>query len=1047
MHLPVIKDDPQLPSPPPQDATQARQQSPPTPPPSEVRQLLQTLSSSVEGEIRTGLHDRMLYSTDASLYQVEPLAVVIPANIDDALRAVDFCQAHNLPILPRGGGTSLAGQCTNRAVVIDFSARCRAIGEVDIANRRVTVEPGITVDDLNDELARRKTGLFFAPDPATSRQCNIGGCIGNNAAGGRSILYGRTSENLNGIKAALLGGPPLRGGSSSSIQTPASERRATQVTLDRGAATRDPFIRDLTLKVASVVTRHERLIRERFPKTIRRNAGYGLDMVLAAMDRAGSKADADAILREINLAHLLCGSEGTLAVTLGADLLLHPVPKFKGLAVIGFNDLDRAIEATVPILTTKPSAVELIDDTVLNLAAANTEYRRYVELMPQPERGKLKAILYVEYFAWGDEGAAEVEAKFAQLKPLIAQHDPAARLSTYTDAKSIAAAWKLRKAGEPLLHGMPGHRKPITFVEDNAVPVENLARFVRDFRTIVQKHGTNAAFWAHASVGVLHVRPFIDIHDDNDRRIMQSIAVEVADLARECGGVMSGEHGDGRVRGPLLERFFGPELMGAFREIKAIFDPHNLLNPGNIVSPGPIASIAESLRVKPAANFVHTPKVETYYDYEDQHGFEGAVEMCNGAGVCRKRSGGTMCPSYMGTHDERHSTRGRGNALRLAITGQLSGWHGSGWHASPRRENDPAIWNDAETIETLDLCLSCKACKAECPSNVDIARLKAEYTAQRHKSTGYIPLKAKVFGHVRTLNKLGSISPGMANWFNSLALTRWVMNRVLGLSSKRTIPAFAKPLSRQFKSVANSAAPTVAIFADCFTMYNEPGIGLAAQRVLEAFGYNVQLINAGCCGRAMMSTGLLPDAIAAADSALDTLCPVAADPHTAAIVVCEPSCLSAMKDDWLQLKLRTPRAARQAVASKSFLVEEFLERHWGRHPRMPTLKPNSSTCLLHGHCHQKALGPESSSALLRRLLGDKLSVLDTGCCGMAGSFGYTADHYDLSMRIGELVLFPSVRNAPEATVIAPGTSCRHQIKDGTGRAALHPMEVIDQLVG
>jgi FAD/FMN-containing dehydrogenase/Fe-S oxidoreductase len=988
---------------------------------------LRGLASAIEGELRLGLHDRMLYATDASLYQVEPLAVVIPASTEDSLRAVEFCRQRGIPILPRGGGTSLAGQCTNRAVVVDFSARCRAILDLDIDQRRVRVEPGITVDDLNDELARRGTGLFFAPDPATSRQCNVGGCIGNNAAGGRSIRYGRTSENVHAVTAAIL------------------HDATRKVRLGPGSAAEDDFVRRLTLQVADVVRRHDALIRDRFPKTIRRNAGYGLDMILRQMDRAGPRADADAILREINLAHLLCGSEGTLAVTLEAELLLHPVPKAKGLAVIGFGDLDEAIEATVPILTTSPSAVELLDDTVLNLAAANAEYRRYVDLMPAPEGRPLKAILYVEYFA--ATGTAEIADKFSALKSLMARQAPTARMSTYTDAKPMAAAWKLRKAGEPLLHGMPGHRKPITFVEDNAVPVENLAGFVRRFRAIVQKYGTNAAFWAHASVGVLHVRPFIDIHDPADREIMLRIAVEVADLARECGGVMSGEHGDGRVRGPLLERFFGPELMGAFREIKAIFDPRNLLNPGNIVQAGPIESIVETLRVKPAAEFVHAPPVETFYDYEDQHGFEGAVEMCNGAGVCRKRSGGTMCPSYMGTLDERHSTRGRGNALRLAITGQLNrkeettGATPTGWSEGPT-----GIWNDAETISTLDLCLSCKACKAECPSNVDIARLKAEYTAQRYRSTGHVPLSARVFGHVRTLNRLGSVAPSMANWFNRRAPVRWVLNRLLGLSPKRSIPGFAAPLSRGFRAPIRPGAPTVAIFGDCFTMYNEPGIGRAAARVLSAFGYNVELIDAGCCGRSLISTGLLHDAIVSADAALEKLAPFVANGNAAAIVVCEPSCLSAIKDDWLQLRLRTPKSVREAVAARSFMVEEFLDREWDRHPAKPRVKPTDGTCLLHGHCHQKALWPESSSALLRRLLGDKVKNLDTGCCGMAGSFGYTKKRYDLSMRIGELSLFPSVRATPEAAILAPGTSCRHQIKDGTGRSAMHPIEFIASLL-
>lgn len=981
--------------------------------------LARDLSRAVEGEVRFDLHNRMLYSTDASLYQVEPLGVVIPASVEDALRAVEFCAARGLPILPRGGGTSLAGQCVNRAVVIDFSAHCRAIRAIDAKARTCDVEPGITVDDLNDTLARQ--GLFFAPDPATTRQCNIGGCLGNNAAGARSILYGRTSENLAAIDAAILGaeGSPVR-----------------RVRLERGSA--DPFVRGLALRVAEVVQRNADRIRERFPRTIRRNAGYGMDLILQQMDRAGPRADSDQILDQLDLAQLLCGSEGTLAVTLGATLKLRPLPKGKGLAVIGLPSLDEAVGLVGAILRTNPSAVELLDDTIIDLASANTEYRRYVELMPAPARGPLRAVLYVEYFS--DTGPEEIRERFEGLRALLGVSAPDSSIACYSDARAMLSAWKLRKAGEPLLHGTPGDRKPLTFVEDNAVPVENLGQFVREFRRVVENHGTRAAFWAHASVGVLHVRPFLDIRDEADRQRMQEIAVQVADLARALGGVMSGEHGDGRVRGPLLERFFGPELMGAFGEIKAIFDPRNLLNPGNIVSPGPVASIVESIRVKPAAVFVDVPAVSTYYDYDDQHGFRGAVEMCNGAGVCRKTSGGTMCPSYMGTLDERHATRGRGNALRLAITGQLT--PGSG----------PA-WNDPATRETLDLCLSCKACKSECPSNVDIARLKAEYTAQGYREAGHIPLKARVFGNVRLLNRIGSVAPGIANWFNRQGPVRWLLGEALGMSPRRTVPAFARSLKRQWglSRGAGAGAPVVALFADCFTMYNEPQIGLAARRVLESFGYRVELVDAGCCGRAMMSTGLLADAIQTADDTLRKFERYIRDPGVAAVLVCEPSCLSAFKDDWLTLKLRSPLKMRKLLAGKSWLVEEFLEREWDRHPVRPEVRSGSGPVVLHGHCHQKALwGAESSAALVRRLVGDRLRVLDTGCCGMAGSFGYTKDHYDLSMRIGELSLFPAVRAAREqenATFVAPGTSCRHQIKDGEDVCAVHPIQLVASVLG
>ncbi|HEX8878086.1 MAG TPA: FAD-linked oxidase C-terminal domain-containing protein, partial [Phycisphaerales bacterium] len=665
------------------------------------------------------------------------------------------------------------------------------------------------------------------------------------------------------------------------------------------------------------------------------------------------------------------------------------------------------------------------------------------------------------------ESLDDVMQKFEALKRLV----PGASMHGHTDAGSIANAWKLRKAGEPLLHGVPGDRKPITFVEDNAVPVENLVEFVRRFRSIVNSHGTRAAYWAHASVGVLHVRPLINIHDDEDRRRMQSIAVEVADLAKSLGGVMSGEHGDGRVRGPLLERFYGPELMGAMREIKAIFDPRNLLNPGNIVEPRPVEAMAHNLRIEPEGRRAIIPDVKTYFDYADQHGFSGAVEMCNGSGVCRKKSGGTMCPSYMGTLDERHSTRGRGNALRLAITGQLSGAVGE-WGSGASQGSGPA-WNDAETIKTLDLCLSCKACKTECPSNVDIARLKAEYTAQRYRQQGGPPLKAWLLANFRPLGRLGSITAPIANWMNESPLGRFVIDKVMGFHPKRTLPPFSRSLKSVFRRsrpskplvhaqgsshpspLTPSNSPKVALFGDCFTMYLDSGIGAAAKRVYESLGYEVVLADAGCCGRTFISTGLLEHAIDEIDPVIERLRPLAEDPSIAAILVIEPSCASAIKDDWLQLKLAAPLALRQKIAAKTFLAEEFLARNATAHPKQDVLAAaksraaaTSEPILLHGHCHQKALwGAETSAAALKLFAGARVKTLDTGCCGMAGSFGYAKDKYDLSMKIAELTLAPAVRQArsanPATGVCASGTSCRHQIHDATGERAVHPIEQID----
>lgn len=1003
----------------------------------------EALSRLIAGEVRFGKHDRMLYATDASIYQVEPIGVVIPAGIEDVQRIVGYCRDNALPLLPRGGGTSLAGQCTGHAVIMDMSSRLASLERVDREARTCTVRPGITIEDLNDRLRADGTGLFFAPDPATARHCNIGGAIGNNAAGTRSILYGRTSENIEAVSVILANGQSH--------------------TFAEGSCLANPAIRALGRGVIDICARYEPLIRDRFPRTLRRNAGYALDMMLEDIDEA-KRRGVDP-LETLNLAHLICGSEGTLAVVTGATLKLHPVPRAKGLAVLGFATLEEAIDCVVPLLDLKPSAVELLDDMVIGLARENIEYGRYVRLMPQPRsESPLMAVLYVEFFS--DGGPAEIEGKFDQLRSLMARLNPGAGVAAYTDAPSMTQALKLRKAGEPLLHGIPGSRKPLGFVEDNAVPVERLAEFIREFKKIVTRHGTTAAYWAHASVGVLHVRPLLDLRSEADRARMEGIATEVADLAKSVGGVMSGEHGDGKVRGPLLERYFGAELMAAFREVKALFDPANILNPGNIVAPGPIASIHESTRVRPTGFTLPQHAIETYFDYGVEGGYDHAVELCNGSGVCRKKSGGTMCPSYMATLDERHSTRGRGNALRLAITGQLhesTGRAGAG-------TSDP-IWGDRDTLDTLHLCLSCKGCKTECPSNVDIAKYKAEYLAQTYKHAGRVPLKAIAFGRVRLLNRIGSAFAPLSNWVANHPLHRAVVDRVLGIAARRTLPAWDKSLFRQVKRLADGSvrsaeakpsggehgqdprpdAPTIVLYADCFTTYNDPRIGLAAIRVLRAFGYRVVLPKAECCGRAQISTGLLDEARSCAASAANMLIETVRREKAVAVVACEPSCLSSIKDDWLRLRLEgvgVDRAALASLASIAWLAEDFIDQRWDSHPARPSFKAPAGPIALHGHCHQKALwGADTSARFLRRLPGASVNTLDTGCCGMAGSFGYTADRYDLSMKIGELALFPALRGlGSEAIVVAPGTSCRHQIHDGVALQAVHPLELAASLL-
>jgi Fe-S oxidoreductase len=728
----------------------------------------------------------------------------------------------------------------------------------------------------------------------------------------------------------------------------------------------------------------------------------------------------------------VCGSEGTLCTVVGAEVALVPTPKAKGLAIMGFAGVDEALAALAAMIATKPAAVELIDDVIIDLARQNREYASYVELMPRPSGTQLGAVMYVEYFGQSPD---EVDAKLADLRARL----PGQPMEQYVDARRMAEAWKLRKAGEPLLHGVPGVRKPLGFVEDTAVDPSKLPGFIREFKEILARHGTRASFYAHASVGCLHIRPMLALGDAADRQRMVEIGKEVTDLVVRHGGALSGEHGSGRSRTALQLRYFGEPVCRALAAVKAIWDPKGIMNPGIKVDFAREGMPVEDLRIAPGGTPAHVPATETFFTYEHEDGFEHAVEMCNGAGLCRKLQGTvTMCPSYQATLDERHSTRGRGNHLRLAITGQLGGDGAPDW-------NSPAVQ------ETLGLCLSCKACKSECPSNVDIAKLKAEYAAQGFARAGRVPFVAKVFGRVRASNRLLSRLWPLTNFANRLPLVRAVQSWVLGIDPRRSMPAYGPSLLAWYArrgTRAPAGAPAVVLFPDCFTVWNEPRIGQAAVELLESFGYRVVLPELGCCGRSLISTGMLAEASRECRSTAEGLMDVMERERAVAVVGCEPSCMSAIRDDWLELRMGVERGRLRALAAKAFLVEEFLDRAWDAHPVRPG-KPafDAGRVALHAHCHQKALwGAESSAALLRRYFGKNLEVLATGCCGMAGSFGFTEDRYDLSMRIAEQGVLPAVRSRPDAVVCAPGTSCRHQIHDGASRDALHPVELLARVL-
>ncbi|MDA1008189.1 MAG: FAD-binding protein [Planctomycetota bacterium] len=964
--------------------------------------IAQDLERILGSAVRFGRHDRMLYSTDASLYQVAPIGVVCPTSCAQAVEVIRYCAARSLPVLPRGAGASLAGQTVNVAIVLDFSQHCRRILSIDQERRIATVEPGVVLDQLNDAVS--PMGLFFGPDVATSTHATLGGMIGNNSAGARSIVYGRTVENLSAVTAALADGTVER--------------------FARGSAILGSRQWSLLVEVERIVRGARDSIQTRIPTILRHVDGYNLDLVLKQLDGSCTTN-----LEQVNLSHLLCGSEGTLATTLQAEVNLVELPRCVALVIAPFASVVDALAPIAAMLSTHPSAVELVDDVILALAQRNAECRGFLDVIPKLPTGHVGAVIYVEYSGSSED---EVRGKIDQLRGLL----KGVPLVVHTEKAAMVRAWKLRKAGEPLLHGVPGVKKPVTFVEDTAVDPIRLPAFVDEFRSIVARHGTTAAYYAHASVGCLHIRPMIAMEHEADHKVLVSIAVEVADLVTRYGGALSGEHGDGRLRTPLLDRVLGPELCQANREIKQVFDPENRMNPGNLVDVGNPHRIVERLRVKPYNTMIHPPEVATFFRFEREEGFSRAATLCNGAGMCRRQTtGGVMCPSYRATLDERHATRGRGNALRLAVTGQLGA-------------SGQANWNDPETEETLDLCLSCKACAAECPSNVDIAKLKSEYTAQGFLAAGHVPWRTRIIGHVRLVNRMGSALWPISDWMRQCGPIRRMVNGWLGFSPERSLPPFEPRLrASSMNHTESDDRPVVVLMADCFCAFSESSVGKSAVALLERFGYRVVVTDAGCCGRSLISTGMLADAIRTCSATALRLDGALTATKARAILVLEPSCASAIRDDWQDLRLDPAREAAARVGRASMLVEEFLEAHWDAHPTRPLFTKEIPEIVLHAHCHQKSLwGSGSSANLLRRICGDRMRVLETGCCGMAGAFGMAAHRFELSRAIANLELLPALSQSPDALVCAPGASCRHQIFDLAHRKAIHPVQIVLALI-
>jgi FAD/FMN-containing dehydrogenase/Fe-S oxidoreductase len=1005
--------------------------------------LERRLKAELTGDVLFNRFDRGRYATDASHYQIMPLGVAVPRSMDEAARAIAIARDEGVSVLPRGGGTSQSGQTVNHALVVDCSKHLNNLLSVDVADRRCVVEPGLVLDELNRKL--KPHGLWFPVDISTASRATIGGMVGNNSCGARSLRFGNTRENVLAIDALLADG------SAATFGPVAAD-------LSDAPANLKPLARDLLALGARVADD----VRTQFPKVQRRVGGYNLDALLPGRN-------------DLNLAHILVGSEGTLGFSTCIELKLSPLLSHRAVGACHFGSFHAAMDAAQHIVKLKPIAVELVDRTMIALARDIAMFRPTVEAFV---RGEPDAILLVEFaeddwgenvrrltalhdligdlgFAWGKEGA---------------QHGG---VLDVLDAKLQGAIAEVRTAGLNIMMSMKEEGKPISFVEDCAVPLEHLADYTQRLTDVFAKHGTRGTWYAHASVGCLHVRPVLNLRQEKDVKAMRAIAEEAFAFVREYKGSHSGEHGDGIVRSEFHEKMFGPRLVRAFEQVKDRFDPGGLLNPGKIVR-APKFDDRSHFRYAPG---YHGEALTTQLDWSAYPGagggLQGAVEMCNNNGACRALAGGVMCPSYRATLDEQHLTRGRANSLRLAISGQLG---------------PDALMSD-EMAETMKLCVSCKACRRECPTGVDMARMKIEVQAARAEKhglslhdrlVGYLPRYAPYAAKLAWLMNLRDVVPGAAKVSEALA----------GFSARRTLPQWRpdffpdqapsswpgvavrrtallrSPMSRpstpsSFGSQqdvdardkhghdggeAADNSKNVVLFADTFNRYFERQNLDAAVTVLAAGGYRVQVATPAdggrplCCGRTFLAIGKVDEARREIERTVAALAPYAA--RGVPIVGLEPSCLLGFRDEVPAL---IKSDAARALAGQVLLFEEFLAREAKAGKLTLPLDATPKRAFLHGHCHQKSFDVMSDVAQVLALVPElKVEPIESSCCGMAGSFGYHADTIDVSLAMGELSLLPAVRRAPQdALIVADGTSCRHQIKDGAGREALHVARVLE----
>lgn len=930
---------------------------------------------------------RLIYSTDASIYQMMPVGVAIPREASDVVAAMEIAKAHHVPVLPRGGGSSLAGQAVGHALILDLSRYMNRIQEIDAEGKRVVTQPGITLGKLNRSL--RAHGMMFAPDPASADRATIGGIAANNSAGAHSIVYGMTADHVLETEVVLSDGSQARFDAFEAWEARAG-RGGLEGTIYR--------------EVSRIVAENVSHISNRYPKTFRHVAGYNLDRMAGAS--------------QPNLSSLIVGSEGTLGIMTSLTLNIVPVLNRTRLALVHFDDMRQAMESVPLLLESEPTAIEVMDKMLLDLTRDKVEYRRLITFI----EGNPVTVLLVEYAA---DSETELDGCIQRLKGKLEQINHRQPVVVISDPVEQANVWYVRKVGLGILMSIRGDSKPIPFIEDAAVPVESLADYVSEIYAYSYEVGVESvAMYAHASAGCLHIRPLVNLKSAAGLHQLRAIAEKSLELVLRYQGTTSGEHGEGLVRGEFSEALFGKELYHAFRQVKHAFDPEGLLNPGKVVD-APRMDDETILRFG-TGYAVPYAYPQTVFGFREDHGFAAAVEMCSGAGVCRKTGEGVMCPSFQVTRNEADSTRGRANALRSAMMGLLG----------------PDGMTSKELYSVLDLCLSCQACRSECPSSVDMAKLKSEFLYHYYGERG-MPLRARAFSEISRVYDLLQPYSGIVNRLSGLA----PLLSIGGVHPDRKLPGLARQrFSKWFATDRHSASASpgggtgeVVLFHDTFMEYNEPGVGVAAVQVLETAGYSVTVLtDRACCGRPAVSKGNLDLARKNAEWNIALLAPFAE--RGVPILGCEPSCTTLIHADYPDLVDGEP--ARK-VAEHTITIEAFLDREIRAGRAKFTFDHIPREVLFHGHCQQKSIfGTGATMNLLRSIPACTVREIESGCCGMAGSFGYEKEHYGLSVQLAEITLAPAIRAASPGTIIsAAGTSCRDQIRHTTGREVIHPIQV------